>query len=83
MIAVLPVGVEDVFDGPEVAGFVVIRGSVFDVVECELVLTGGCGDCSSIGTGSLEALIPVTGCVFLPTGRYDADRAGVLDQFFQ
>ena len=37
LIAVLPVEVDDVFDGPEVAGFVVVSGGIFDVVESELV----------------------------------------------
>jgi len=35
LIAVLPVEVENVFDGPEVAGFVWGSGCIFDVVERE------------------------------------------------
>jgi len=38
LIAVLPVEVENVLDGPEVAGFILISSSIFDVVKTELVL---------------------------------------------
>ena len=59
MIAVLPVEVENVFDGPEVAGFVVVSGGIFDVVKVEFVFTGGCNGCGGVGTGTLESLITV------------------------
>jgi hypothetical protein len=83
LIAVLPVEVEDVFDGPEVAGFVVDSGSIFDVVKVEYVFTGGCDGCAGIGTGSLEPLLTVAVSVFLTTERLNAGRVEALDQSFE
>jgi len=72
LIAVLPVEVENVFDGPEVAGFVWGSGCIFDVVERELVFSGSCDSCAGVGAGALEALVTVAMCVFLTTERLDA-----------
>jgi len=69
LIAVLPVEVENVFDGPEVAGFVWGSGCIFDVVERELVFSGSCDSCAGVGAGALEALVTVAMCVFLTTER--------------
>ena len=78
LIAVLPVEVENVFDGPEVAGFVVVSSGIFDVVKVELVFTGGCDGCAGVGAGALEALVTVAVSVFLSTERLDAARVEAL-----
>jgi len=83
MIAVLPVEVENVFDGPEVAGFVWGSGCIFDVVERELVFSGSCDSCAGVGAGALEALVTVAMCVFLTTERLDAGGVEALDQRFE
>ena len=83
LIAVLPVEAENIFDGPEVAGFVVVSGGIFDVVEVEVVFTGGCDGCAGVGTSSLEALFTVASSVFLATERLDAARVEALDQSFE
>jgi len=82
LIAVLPVEVENVFDGPEVAGFVWGSGCIFDVVE-RLVFSGSCDSCAGVGAGALEALVTVAMCVFLTTERLDAGGASALDQRFE
>jgi len=73
LIAVLAVEAENIFDGPEVAGFVVVSSGIFDVVEVELVFTGGCDGGSGVGAGALEALISIAVSVFLATERLDAN----------
>jgi len=83
LIAVLPVEVENVFDGPEVAGFVWGSGCIFDVVERELVFSGSCDSCAGVGAGALEALVTVAMCVFLTTERLDAGGVEALDQRFR
>jgi len=83
LIAVLPVEVENVFDGPEVAGFVWGSGCIFDVVERELVFSGSCDSCAGVGAGALEALVTVAMCVFLTTERLDAGGVEALDQRFE
>jgi hypothetical protein len=60
LIAVLSVEAENIFDGPKVAGFVVVGSGILNVVEAELVLTGGCDSCVGIGAAPLEALLTVT-----------------------
>lgn len=72
LVAVLPVEVENVFDGPEVAGFVLFGGSILDIVERELVFTGGCDGCASICASPLESLLTVAVGVFFTTERLDA-----------
>jgi hypothetical protein len=57
LIAVFPIETEDIFDGPEVAGFVVVSGGIFDVVKVKFVFTGGCDGCAGVGTDTLESLI--------------------------
>ena len=83
LIAVLPVEVENVFDGLEVAGFVVVSGGIFDVVKIEFVVTGGCDSCAGVSAGSLEALVTVAMCVFLSTERLDASGVEALDHRFE
>ena len=68
----MPVEAENIFDGPEVAGFVVVSGGIFDVVKVEFVLTGGCDGRAGVGTSALEATVTVASGVFLPTERLDA-----------
>jgi hypothetical protein len=67
----LPVEAENIFDGAEVAGFVVVSGGIFDVVKVEFVFTGGCDGCAGVGTGALESLITIAVSVFLATERLD------------
>src|SRR5699024_647466 len=83
LIAILPVEVDDVFDGPKIARFVVVSGCIFDVVEVELVLAGGCNGCAGVGAAALEPLITVAVGVFFTTERLDAARVEALDQFFE
>jgi len=83
LVAVLPVEAENIFDGPEVAGFVVVSVSILDVVERELVLTGGCDSCAGIGSSSLESLLTVAVGMFFATERLDAARVEALDQSFE
>ena len=59
LIAVLPIEVENVFDGPEIAGFIVVSGGIFDVVKIELLFTSSCDSGAGIGAGSLVALVTV------------------------
>jgi hypothetical protein len=66
LIAVLPVEVENVFDGLEVAVFVLISGGIFDVVEIKPVFTGSCDSSAGIGAGSLVAVVSVSVCLFSP-----------------
>ncbi len=81
LIAVLPVAAEDIFDGPKVAGLVVVSGGIFDVVKIEFVFTGGCDGRAGVGTGALEARSPLS--VFLATERLDTSRVEALDQSFE
>jgi len=83
LIAVLSVEAKNVFDGAEIAGFVVISGCIFDVVERELVFPGGCDSCAGIGAGALEALVTVAVGVFVATERLDAGGVEALDQRFK
>jgi hypothetical protein len=83
LIAVLPVEVENVFDGPEVAGFVVVSGGIFDVMKGKFVFTGGRDGCARIGAGSLESLITVAVGVFLATERLNAVRVEALGHRFE
>ena len=71
-IAVLPVEAVLDFDGSEVAGFVVVSGSISDVVQGEFVFTGDCDSGAGIGASSLVALVTVAVGVFLATERLDA-----------
>ena len=82
MIAALPVEVENVLDGPEVAGFVVVSGRIFDVVEGKFVFTGGCDGSAGVGPSALVASFTVTVCVFLATERLDASGVEALDECF-
>jgi hypothetical protein len=59
LIAVLPVEGEEVFDAPNVGGFVQVSRGIFDVVQLELVSTSGGDGCACVGAGSLKALITV------------------------
>jgi len=79
---VLPVEVENVFDGPEVAGFVWGSGCIFDVVERELVFSGSCDSCAGVGAGALEALVTAAMCVFSPQSASTL-AASRLDQRFE
>jgi len=66
-MAVLPVEVENVFDGPEVTGFVWGSGCIFDVVERrELVFSGSCDNCAGVGAGALERWSPLPCACFSP-----------------
>ncbi|MBP1923745.1 hypothetical protein J2751_002790, partial [Halorubrum alkaliphilum] len=80
LIAVLPVEVENVFDGPEVARFALVSGGIFDVMKGKFVLTSGCDGCAGIGSSSLEPLLTVAGGMFFATERLDAGRVEALDQ---
>jgi len=63
---------------------VVVSGCIFDVVKGELVFTGGCDGCASVGTGLLGALITVTVGVFFTTVHLDAGHVEALhDRFYQ
>jgi hypothetical protein len=83
LIAVLPVEAENIFDGPELAGFVVVSGGIFDVVKVEFVFTGGCDGCAGVGAGALESLITIAVSVFFATERLDASRVEALDESFE
>src|SRR5699024_10414754 len=83
LIAILPVEVDDVFDGPKIARFVVISDCIFDVVEAELVLAGGCNGCAGVSAAALEPLVTVAVGVFFATECLDAGRVEALDQFFE
>lgn len=63
LTVVLTVEVKNVFDGLEVAGFILISGGIFDVVEGRFVFTGGCNGGSGI-TGSLVAVVSAAVSVF-------------------
>ena len=67
----------------KVAGFVVVSSGIFDVVKVELVFTGGCDGCASVGASSLESLITVAMSVFLATERLDAARVEAFDHRFE
>ena len=64
LTAVLTVEVKNVFDGLEVAGFILISGGIFDVVEDRFVFTGGCNSGSGISVGSLVAVVSAAVSVF-------------------
>jgi hypothetical protein len=61
----------------------VISGGIFDVVDGEFMISGGCDSCAGIGAGSLELLITVHVGVFSPAERLDVSRAGALDRLFE
>ncbi|GGJ16597.1 hypothetical protein GCM10008995_28110 [Halobellus salinus] len=79
----MPVEAENTFNGPEVAGFVVVSGGIFDVVKFEFVFTGGCDGCACVGTSSLEATVTVASSLFLATERLNAARAQAPDHRFE
>ena len=83
LIAVLPVEAENIFDGPEVTGFIVVSSSILNIVEAELVVPCGCDGCAGIGTAALEALFTVAVCVFLTTECLDAGCVEALDKAFE
>ena len=83
MVTILPVEVDDVFDGPKIARFVVVSGGIFDIVEVELVFAGGCSGCAGVGAAALETFVAVAAGVFFATERLDAARVEALDQFFE
>jgi len=83
MIAVLPVEVENVFDGPEVAGFVWGSGCIFDVVERELVFSGAVTAVRVSVPARWKRWSPLPSCVFLTTERLDAGGVEALDQRFE
>ena len=82
LTAVLTVEVKYVFDGLEVAGFILISGGIFDVVEGRFVFTGGCNGGSGISGGSLVAVVSAATSIF-STERLDASGVEALEECFE
>jgi len=57
MIAVLSVKAENIFNGSEVTGFVVVSSSILNVVMAELVAPGSCDGCVATGDATLESVV--------------------------
>jgi hypothetical protein len=83
LIAVLPVEVENVFQGQEVAGFVSASACIFDVICGEFVFARSCDSGVSDNDGTVVALITVAVSVFLATERLDARDIRALGECFE
>ena len=71
LVLFLPVEGDYVFDGSEVGVFVWTSGSIFDIVEREVVLASRCDCRAGFGATALIASVTVAAGVFWATERLD------------